>query len=172
MICFRFGSHSQCKYLVLHRCLFVAVSQLRGGGGRATDSTVHDHHPRGTASAEVNPDRCVSPGRHLSLIPYLDVTGIGAAKQHGVCPLKSSSAHNKSHVPSLSGVFHQWDTLTWKRSPESLFVFFTQWEVKKTTYVTQSTPFSRGVLSYLLSYWEPLNVIFRCSAVNLTFYDL
>lgn len=59
--------------------------------------------PGGTASAEVNPDWGVSPGRHLSLIPYLDVTGAEAAPQRGVCPLRGSGAHNTSHVPGLSG---------------------------------------------------------------------
>lgn len=61
---------------------------------------------------------------------HLDVTEIGATQQRSVCPLnKNGSDHNKSHVPNLSGVSSQAGRLTWKRLPESLFVFSLEWKL-------------------------------------------
>lgn len=75
---------------------------------------VHKHAPflcLGGQTTQQLTQICVSSWVFTSpWSPYLDVTEMGASTQCCVCPLKSSSAHNKSHTLKLSGAFQRWHT--------------------------------------------------------------
>ena len=94
--------------------------------------------PPGTASTEVNPDLCVSAGPHLPLIPYLDVTEIGAAaRQLGVLPREKQLGSQQITRSGAVGRFPQ------KRHAYLEVVSLNERSASVKAYVTESTPLSR-----------------------------